>query len=355
MGAQFDNHDARAVEAAAEPQFIRIPNTLADYPWPKALNPYEEECAKASHEWLASFGILSEKQLATAWKSRNAYLTSLAWPQVPKHGCQIGCDLMNMFYILDGTTDRCPTAEEAKVLVDCFMDALRHPNKPRPEEEWKGAKVAQSFMQRMISYGTSTSCIRRFVYRMQEFCDGVVEQAGDRSRDHIRSMEEYFEVRRGTIGAYPCFVVIQHEMDMPDDVYEHDILRKLEQLAADMIILDNDLLSYNVEQARGDEAHNLVKVVMNQFGLGVQESLHYVGSYHRKVMDEFLRVYKNIPAVFQGDKAIERYAWGVANWVRANWQWSWETKRYFPNIDGLQALEQNGGIIPLIPKTAGVA
>ena len=67
----------------------------------------------------------------------------------------------------------------------------------------------------------------------------MVQQAVDRGHKHIRSVEEYFEVRRDTIGASPAFVLLELDMNLPDEVVQHPVIEELITLATDMIILDN--------------------------------------------------------------------------------------------------------------------
>ncbi len=52
------------------------------------------------------------------------------------------CDLMNLFFIFDEHSDKCE-ADEVWKQVDIIMDALHHPDKPRPEGEWIGGEVAR--------------------------------------------------------------------------------------------------------------------------------------------------------------------------------------------------------------------
>jgi len=69
--------------------------------------------------------------------------------------------------------------------------------------------------------------------------DSVVQQAEDRDNKHIRTVESYLEVRRDTIGAKPSFALLELEMDLPDDVFNHPTLEKLRMLVIDMLCIGN--------------------------------------------------------------------------------------------------------------------
>jgi hypothetical protein len=74
----------------------------------------------------------------------------------------------------------------------------------------------------------------------------VVEEAGDRATS-IRSIEQYFDLRRKTVGARPSFAMMEYDVDFPDGVLDHPSIEKLTLCAVDLIWIDNDLYSYNVE------------------------------------------------------------------------------------------------------------
>ena len=67
----------------------------------------------------------------------------------------------------------------------------------------------------------------------------MVQRAADRRLKRIRSVEEYFEVRRETIGAKAAFALIELDMNLPDEAVKHPVVEELNILAIDMIILDN--------------------------------------------------------------------------------------------------------------------
>lgn len=74
--------------------------------------------------------------------------------------------------------------------------------------------------------------------------DSVVQQAKDRHYLYIRNVQDYLDVRRFTIAAYPAFAMIELGYDLPDEVKHHPTVVALEGLSRDMIVLDNVRLVY---------------------------------------------------------------------------------------------------------------
>ncbi|KAJ6511212.1 hypothetical protein C8R45DRAFT_1089330 [Mycena sanguinolenta] len=97
----------------------------------------------------------------------------------------------------------------------------------------------------------------------------MVQKAQDRTEAHIRGIDEYFKVRRVTIRVKAAIVINKIRMNIPDEVLQNEHIETLISAATDMILIANDLYSYNVEQARGDDHHNLVAIVMRALNLGL--------------------------------------------------------------------------------------
>ncbi len=94
------------------------------------------------------------------------------------------------------------------------------------------------FWELGVNSASSTSQ-RRFVECFGHYTDSVVQQAKDRHHRYIRNIDDYFDVRRLTIGVYPPFAMLELGYDLPDDVFYHPTVVALQSLARDMIILDN--------------------------------------------------------------------------------------------------------------------
>ncbi|KAF4601745.1 terpene cyclase [Pleurotus pulmonarius] len=169
------------------------------------------------------------------------------------------------------------TALEDAASIDVYL--------PRTLESWPWprrinphyAKVKQRssawYLLASLAYPDLDRAQARFVDSFQTYLDAVVQQAEDRAQEHVRSTEDYFQLRRETIGAKPAFAVGELYMNIPQEVIDHPVISKLSELCVDMLIIGNDICSYHVEWQRGDEGHNLVTVVMQQFGVNVQEAM----------------------------------------------------------------------------------
>lgn len=67
----------------------------------------------------------------------------------------------------------------------------------------------------------------------------VTVEASDRSRHHIRNIEDYLHMRRDNAGARPSFAILELALDLPDFVMSHSSIRTLSTSANDMIIVGN--------------------------------------------------------------------------------------------------------------------
>ncbi len=60
-------------------------------------------------------------------------------------GCRVGCDLMNLFFIIDEHSDAADD-KGAKIMSDIVMNAIRNPYTPRPKGEWIGGEAARQLV-----------------------------------------------------------------------------------------------------------------------------------------------------------------------------------------------------------------
>ncbi|KAG6859876.1 hypothetical protein C0995_002602 [Termitomyces sp. Mi166 len=255
------------------------------------------------------------------------------------------CDLMKLFFVFDLYTDTA-TLHEAQQLAATVMDALRNPDKPRPSGECIIGEIARQF-SKLSMRCASAGARRRFIAKFDMYTAAVVQEARDRAENHIRNVHDYFLLRRHTIGAMPSFTFLHLELELPDRVFEDPVIQKLEKASTDMIILCNDMCSYNIEQVRGD-AHNIVAVIMHHTQLNLNEIMKWIGDYHSRLEKAFLAEMEFVPSFGEEfDVEVRCYVDGLGNWVRANDCWHFESYRYF-GTSGLEV--QKSRKVVLLPS-----
>ncbi|ETW81359.1 hypothetical protein HETIRDRAFT_51706 [Heterobasidion irregulare TC 32-1] len=313
---------------------IYLPDTLAHWRWPRRINPHYLEVKEEAAAWIASFRVFSPK-------------AQRAFDLCDFKHLRTGCDFMNLLLLFDESSD-VEDAAGVQLQADIIMDALCNPHKPRPAGEWIGGEIFRQFWERAIKTASPQSQ-KRLVNAFSTYTQSMVQQAADRSHAHIRDIDSYLQVRRETVATKPAFALFELDMDLPDEVVNHPVIQDLSIWAADMHSLANDMLSYNVEQARGDDAHNIVTVVMNQLKTDIAGAMTWVEGYHKELERKFNEHFDKVPQ-WGGliDVQVALYMNGVGNSVRANDQWCFESKRYFGN-KGLEILKTR--YVTLMPKT----
>ncbi|EIN12000.1 terpenoid synthase [Punctularia strigosozonata HHB-11173 SS5] len=297
---------------------IYLPDNLASWPWPRSLNPHYEECKADSAAWLESFKAFDPKAQS-------------AFNLCDFTNNRTGCDLMNMFFIVDEYTD-ISNAHDARLIVDAVMDSLLHPDRVLPDDESPDRNTLAGRMFRFWERGfpkASASSKRRFLATFSTYLESVVEQAADRDRSHIRDVDSYLENRRENIGAWPSFALLELDTDIPDEIMNRPEMYSLHIAAIDMLILGNDMCSYNVEQSKGDDRHNIVTILMHQKNIGVQDAMYELAKIHAAAEERFHTARAAVMSWPELDTQLTEYVDGLGNWVRANDSWSFESQRYF--------------------------
>ncbi|KAN0078464.1 Isoprenoid synthase domain containing protein [Tylopilus felleus] len=328
------------------PTKVFIPNTLARWPWPRRINPHYAEVKKESAAWTASFGAFSPKAQHAFNRCDFNRLACMAYPIARKEHARAGCDVMNLFFVIDEYSDVSDPSEVRKQ-KDAIMDALRNPHKPRPKGEWVGGEVARQFWELTIQ-NASTQSQKRFIKTFEEYLEAVVQQAIDRNKHRIRDIKSYIDVRRDTIGAKPSFALLELALDIPDEVIAHPAIQEMSFASIDMLCIGNDIVSWNLEQSRGDDSHNIVKIVMNELGVDVNGAMLWVQDFHTQLEQKFHAAMAALPEWDEPlNSQVKEYCDGLGHWVRANDDWSFESERYFGNR-GLEIKEKRW--ISLMPK-----
>ncbi|KAH9847304.1 terpenoid synthase [Lenzites betulinus] len=310
---------------------LHLPDTLARWPWQRRISPWHEQGAAESNAWLHSFSVFAPPLQAVFDRCKCDMLAGLVYGANTKEEVRSGCDIMNLFFVIDDQTDEMDAAHTQE-LVDIVLDAMQNPEEPRPQGEAEVGEMARQFWVRASACGTASGKAR-FMEECVRYLHSVVEQARDRDEGITRTSEEYFALRRLTAGVIPCCVFAAINLDIPLEVTDLPIFQDLHRIVTEIVMLDNDLFSFRKEYAAGDLNHNIIPLVMHERKLDVQSAISWLAEEHARRVDEFLQLWPKVSTLTFGsdvvDCAVAAYLDHVAHWPRANVCWCFEGARYF--------------------------
>ncbi|KAH7928453.1 terpenoid synthase [Leucogyrophana mollusca] len=323
-----------------------MPDTVVDWPWPRIINPHFEEVKLESEAWLRSLKAFTPESQKAFDKGDFCLFSALVYPHASKEHLRSICDVMQLGFVIDEYTD-VENADVTREMIDVVIDALEDPHKPRPEGEIILGEMTRQFWELAIRTATPTAQ-RHFIRHFTEWLESVVVQARDRDVGICRSIEDYLVVRRDNAGTLFSFSLVHLGMDFSDDIFYHPVIVELSRYATNMVIVDNDMASYNREQATGDENHNLITAIRRELDLDVTNAMRWAANYHAEFRDKFIDGLKRVPSWGPTlDRDMQYYLNGIAHWVRGNTCWNFEGRRYF----GDRGLEfQKTRMVPLLKK-----
>ncbi|KAH7098410.1 terpenoid synthase [Auriculariales sp. MPI-PUGE-AT-0066] len=346
---------SRTIIPGFVPDMLYLPRTVDAWPWQRTVNPACDEARRESNEWFYAFHPFSPEALRAFDKCDLGLLAALAYPTISKEQLRSGCDLMNLFFVVDEYTDL-QSGDSVRETIDIVRDALAHPEKPRPEGEILLGQVVKEFWQRAIRNSTPAAQ-KHFLSAFRDHLASIIVQAGDRDRRYIRTVNEYIHMRRDNIGIRPSFFPGSMNLDIPmmgllslsimlriwsrSTTY---VFREPSALLAGLVysiadsFVSQDVASYNKEQASDDADCNIVTILMHQFQTDYTGAVEWVARHHAELERAFLSLAQELPVRLRRSGVVvtpyvqdqlSQFVRVLGNWPRANDAWTFESYRYF--------------------------
>ncbi|KAH8084313.1 isoprenoid synthase domain-containing protein [Cristinia sonorae] len=316
---------------ASPPLSYNIPDTLDQWPWGRRMNPHYNAVKPVALEWVNGFGAIDPRIVEAA---ECCLLASLAYPDLTKDQLNFISEYLNTTIVLD-YLELTTTEEVISHWKELVMDAFKNPETPRPGDEHILAEMHRQFWLRgleTIPFFSGTK--ERFIQAYERYMRGTIKQASRKSglkgETLYVNVEDFLKDRSESAGMQPAWVCMEFGLELPQQAVQHPTVIKLVSLANQMIVFDNDLYSYDKEQAEGDY-HNTIAVALQTSSLDLHGVVDWIADERKKLATEFLAILNSgLPSFGEPvDSQLAVYVDRIGNWVRANECWSFESRRYF--------------------------
>ena len=239
-------------------QKVILPDLVTHCTFPLRTNRHKVSVTSASKQWLFRGDALSLKRRQAFHGLRAGMLTAMCYPCAGAPQLRVCCDFLNYLFHLDNLSDDMDS-RSTRTTADVVLNALYHPNKAGEGRVGRmTAEYILSFLFALLALIIEVSmCSRsywrrlrptaspgtqaRFTETFDFFFQAVAQQARDRAAGTVPDLESYIALRRDTSGCKPCWALIEYanNLDIPDEVMDHPVLRSLGQAANDLVTWSN--------------------------------------------------------------------------------------------------------------------
>ncbi|KAM0351069.1 hypothetical protein ACHAPU_002850 [Fusarium lateritium] len=329
---------------------------------PARQNPHYASVKADADEWIASVIKADAK-----WISRNkrvdfTFLASIWAPECSAFALRTSSDWNSWAFLFDDQFDEGHLSNDLDAAVEEIAKTreILEGTAPRysVDSEHPIRYVFQTLCDRVKQSPDGFFQGKPFSERFQKrwrwshelYWEGLVAQVRTNveGRSYVRGTEEYLEMRRGSLGAYPALVLNEWcaGIDLPTEVTDHPSVFEIMVIISDQILLVNDILSY-VKDLRLGVDHNMVRLLRGK-GMSAQQAINETGVMINDCYRRYYRALSELPCFGEeADRAllgfldVERYhALGAL-------LWSYETGRYFKSKeDGARVRRTRELIIP---------
>ncbi|EIW77853.1 terpenoid synthase [Coniophora puteana RWD-64-598 SS2] len=312
-----------------DPSEFILPDFFATCPFAFGrTNPHADVVIPEAHAWIVKHVPFVDRKRDEFIQDGFQDLMPHCYPWAGKETLRTMCYLNNLLFLVDDLTDDM-NSDEARGFGESFIRVL---NDPAVHDSSQVMQATREFRSRITGTGvTESRWFGRFLAIFKLYINAVCAEAEDRENKRILDLDTFTVARRENSAVMVFFAITEYALgiDLPDAVYEDPTFLRVYADSADMVILVNDVFSYNREQAKGLDGNNNITVLMQTLDLDLQAAVDHVGEMFSQKMEGCMRGRAMLPSWgVKVDADVERFFDALDQWVVGNLEWSSQSPRY---------------------------
>ncbi len=292
------------------------------------MNPHVERVDRETLEWLAGSGMLDDAETVERYrKAKYGWLSARTYPYAEHHMLRLVNDWCVWLFAFDDAfceSDR-RAAEIARALPQFY--AVLEDLDTGSQVEDAFAKSLLEIKGRIAAYGDADQ-LDRWRGVTKDYLFAQVWEAANREDDVVPVVEDYIFMRRRTGAMLTVFALIDiasgHHLT-PDE-WRHPDIRAITENANDVVVWDNDLISYAKESDSGNSRNNLVNVLARHRGYSRQGAMEAIGGMRNRAIANMVALRPSLEAL--GSEAVRAYVRGLEFWISGSVDYSLTSSRY---------------------------
>ncbi|ASZ09891.1 hypothetical protein KTO58_26475 [Chitinophaga pendula] len=302
-----------------------------EFPAPSAISPYAEAAQEHTINWAIDFGLVPDPKHVNGL--RKAKFGIYAAREFPGASCAEICltaDLITWLFFVDDRCDRASSdraaAATVRVQLRDFLDILDG----RPvDADTPMNRGLQHVMQRFAAI-SSLYLYEQLCHYIRVYLNECFWEIDNQVKDYVPTIAEYWAMRAKT-GFSIMFplVGIFSKLELPDEVYKHEVLQRME-LALNLAGgLANDIHSLHREQQLDTAGFNLIFIFQQELQVSQEEAVQLLMDHHNDQLSLLEQCRRQLP--YWGKRINEQlntYVDGLFVVLKAYYDWALDSNRY---------------------------
>ncbi|RBL90119.1 terpene synthase family protein [Chitinophaga flava] len=301
-------------------------------PGDSQISPFYDQVQDNTLIWARKFRLAPDfKPVEWYMKARFGFQAAREYPQATLDQVTLAGQLLTWLFTLDDTSDRGSTdktaAHHMRLQLDGFIGILN--NQPY-NGDGKLERALVDIVTRLKAMN-KPFLFKRFCEHMIDYvreCQFEIETQLSGKKPDI---EKYYKERPYT-GFYIMFPLVDifNSSALPDEVYDHPVVREMELCMNMCGCLSNDQHSVAREDDMEEKGFNLILIARREKGISLREANEFVEQEHARYLRTFEQCRDRLPFWNETiNRQLNDYLSGLYRIVRGYDDWAvTDTGRY---------------------------
>lgn len=306
---------------------LRVPPLTS--PFASRINPHAEAADLDTMAWLNRFSLVDDAELMARCESaKYGWMGARTYPYAPQNLLQLVTDWCAWLFVFDDAfcESGVSVGEIARAMPELY--AVLDDGGPGHRFDNIYARALLDIKLRVVDHGNDDQ-LTRWRAATKDYLSAQVWEAGNREAGYVPPREDYVFMRRRTGAMMTVYTLVDVATQIPLSVEEwrHPAVTQLTEIANDVVVWDNDLISYAKEIVAGRNAdNNLISVLRRHQRVSTQRAMDRLVQMRDRKLAEMVRLRPAIEEL--RSPGVSAYQAGLEYWISGMIEYSIGSTRY---------------------------
>lgn len=304
-------------------------------PFAYRISPDVERARRHGLDWAQKTRMVTSERAVVYWESLLLpEHAGLYWPYAIGRDIDLAVDCMTFYFFFDDQFDA-ELGESVPAVIRVIRDLSEITLNDTHSPSCVPAAVAFADLWHRIVEGMSPEWVQRAGRHWREYLFGYVSEAVDRQCGTAHQIDTYLAGRRYSVGAQTSTDLCERfgHFEVPEEALAHPNLQLMRQITCDLLVISNDLQSFDKETERG-EINNFVAVTCRMRDLPPHAAIQQVRAESERMLERFIELEQAMPRIIDAfgspvySDTIATYIDALKASIRGYDAWGNMTPRY---------------------------